>query len=86
MGEVTKDVIIAKLEEANPQAPRDRVVMYADCYLEYSEATRNIDQHGAIVANPRTGAPMENPYLKVRDKAFAKLRKIRLNTADLWGD
>ncbi len=64
---------------------RDRSILYADVYLEYREATANIDKTGAVVSNPRTGAPMDNPYLKVRDRAWMKLRKMqKVNTQGLW--
>jgi hypothetical protein len=41
---------------------------------------------GAIVAHPRTAAPMENPHLKVRTAslgAMQKLRRVR-NTNVAW--
>jgi len=64
---------------------RDRAVFYADAYVEYQEATKNIDENGAIVQHPRTGNPIENPYLVIRDRALRKLLSIRgVNTEELW--
>jgi phage terminase small subunit len=64
---------------------RDLAVQYADAYLEYVEASNNIREHGSIVLHPRTANPIENPYLKIRDRALAKLQKMRRVQADwLW--
>ncbi len=84
MGEVkTKDEVIEALVRQG--ARRDRAVLYADCYLEYQEATRNIDEHGTIVQHPRTGNPVENPYLAIRDRALKKLMVMKgVNAEGLW--
>lgn len=66
-------------------ARSDRVQFYADAYLEYMQATKNIDEHGTIVQHPRTGNPIENPYLAIRDRALRKLRSIKgINSQGLW--
>ncbi len=58
---------------------------YADAYMEYQEATENITRNGTIVAHPRTANPIENPYLKIRDRAAAKLAGMKYIKADfLW--
>jgi hypothetical protein len=37
------------------------------------------------VAHPRTGTPIENPYLKVRSEAMKDMRKLALKGLDkLW--
>lgn len=54
----------------------DVATMYAHAWAEYREAQASISTNGAIVANPRTGAPIPNPYLKVRDAAEAKLLRL----------
>ena len=83
MGEVTKADIVARLIEDG--TPRHRAAFYADAYLEYREATRNIEEHGIIVAHPRTANPIENPYLVIRDRAAKKLADMRGVKADwLW--
>lgn len=66
-------------------ATRDRANIYADAYLEYKQATENIDQHGLIVLHPRTGNPIENPYLPIRRAAGRTLATLRHVKADfLW--
>ncbi len=50
--------------------------LYADAYCEYHEAQDNIRRMGAVVANGRTGAAEQNPYLPVRDRAFARLEAL----------
>lgn len=84
VGEVkTKDEVVETLVKQG--AKRDRAVQYADACLEYQEASRNIDEHGAIVSHPRTGNPIENPYLAVRDRALKKLQSMRgVNAEGLW--
>lgn len=85
MGQVdwTKDAIIEKLVEEG--APRDQATLYADAYLEYREASQNIEQFGIIVQHPRTGNPIQNPYLDVRTRAAKKLAAMRKLKADfLW--
>jgi phage terminase small subunit len=57
-------------------AEPDVATMYAHAWAEYREAQESITKNGAVVANPRTGAPITNPYLKVRDAAEAKLLRL----------
>ena len=68
----TKATIVASLKADNPRASLADVTMYADAFLEYQAAQANIAEHGSIVFHPRTGAPIENPYLVVRDRAPAR--------------
>ncbi len=64
---------------------RDRAAQYADAYLTYQEAADNITPNGAIVAHPRTGAPLVNPNLRIRNDAYRILRTFRLSSVgDLW--
>jgi len=79
----TRAQVVGMLVERGTR--RDRAVFYADAYVEYQEATKNIDENGAIVQHPRTGNPIENPYLVIRDRALRKLLSIRgVNTEELW--
>lgn len=81
--ELSKDAIAALLIDAG--ARLDLAAHYADAFIEYRTATANIDKHGIIVANPRNGSPMENPYLGVRDRALKKLRTMDDVDSDmLW--
>ena len=63
----------------------DLANQYADAFLEYMKATQNIDQFGVIVTHPRTGNPIENPYLVIRDQALKKLQAMETVQCDqLW--
>lgn len=83
---MNREQLIEALTISNPKARRDRVTIYADSFLDYQEATANITEHGNIVAHPRTGAPIENPYIKVKARATAILTKVgrMLKTDGLW--
>ena len=76
MGKINKNEIVAILKRDNPHARSDELFMYADSYLDYTEASENVEKNGAIVLHPRTGAPIENPYLKVKNSAMSQLRKF----------
>lgn len=66
-------------------APKDQATIYADAYLEYQEATNNIQEYGTIVSHPRTANPIANPYLEIRDRAARKIQRMRKLQADfLW--
>ena len=56
---------------------RDLAVQYADAFLEYREASKNISEHGAVCQHPRTSNPITNPYLPIRDAALRKLQNMR---------
>lgn len=73
---MTRDDVVAILRRDNPAARSDDVAMYADCFLDYKEAADNIAKNGNIVMHPRTGTPIENPYIKVKASAMNQLRKI----------
>lgn len=59
------------------------MVQYADAFLEYAEASKNIGEHGAIVQHPRTSNPNQNPYLEIRDRALRKLQGM-VNVKAEW--
>lgn len=83
---MTKDAVLAILRKDNPGARAVDLSMYADAYLSYREAQDNIDKCGAIAAHPRTGQPIENPYLRVREsasKSLANLQRVK-KTDRLW--
>lgn len=76
-------VIIAGLVKRGTRA--DRAALYADAYLEYWEAAENIRTQGAMVLHPRTANPIENPYLRIRDRALERLVAMRGVAAEwLW--
>lgn len=73
------------LEKHNPDGKTALTTIYAGLFITYIEAESNIMEHGAVVAHPRTGMPIENPYLKVRTSAINDMQKMRgLKTAALW--
>lgn len=85
MGEMTRDEVLSALGRDNPKAKAGDIVMYADAFMEYQAAQANIAQHGSIVFHPRTGAPIDNPYMRVRDKAGALMRRMKIVKADaIW--
>jgi hypothetical protein len=64
---------------------RDHAHLYADAFVQYREAIDHIARFGAIVNHPRTGNPIVNPYLEIRDKATAQLKSLHRIKADfLW--
>lgn len=85
MGEMTREQIIAAIKADSPRAKMSDIIIYADAYLEYQAAQANIAEHGSIVFHPRTGAPIENPYIKIRNSASATIRKIlAIKASELW--
>lgn len=83
MGQVERDAVAAALERRGGR--RDQACQYADLFMEYQEAQRNIATNGTIVLHPRTGVPIENPYLRIRDKALSNLQRMTAVKADwLW--
>ena len=84
MGEMTKKEIVDILVRAGNAL--DVSIQYADVFLEYREASANIDANGVIVAHPRTQNPIDNPYLKIRDSALRKFQsfEIVLGVDEIW--
>ena len=64
------------LRKENPSALAMDIKLFANALRTYHEATQNILKNGAVVAHPRTGAPIENPYLKVATQTGAVLAKM----------
>jgi len=74
MGKVVN--IAAELRKDNPRASEVALKIYADALRTYNEAAANVLANGAICSHPRTGAPLENPYLKVQAQQAAILGKM----------
>jgi phage terminase small subunit len=71
----------------NPRASSEQVSMYASAFVQFWEAEENIRRNGHVCANPRTGAPMDNPYLRVRaaaEKSIQGMSRARLKSDRLW--
>jgi len=69
--------IDAELAKDNPGASGIAVRLYADALRTYHEAAENVLNNGAICSHPRTGAPIENPYLRIRTQQGMILGKMQ---------
>ncbi|MCR4341151.1 MAG: P27 family phage terminase small subunit [Gemmatimonadaceae bacterium] len=73
------------LRAANPRISMADAVTYATAWTEYVTADENIRANGTVVAHPKTGAPITNPYLPVRADAMKRMASVRGISADvLW--
>ena len=84
--QITLDNLRSWIREENPTAKTGDIEQYSHQLLTYFEASLSVLMLGAIVAHPRTAAPMENPHLKQRNQsmiAMQKLKKIR-KTDQTW--
>ena len=71
--------ILDELAQDNPGIPRVQLQVFGNALRVYCEAADNVRRNGAVVAHPRTGAPIENPYLKVQQaqgKILTEMRRI----------
>ena len=71
--------IEAELRKDNPTLSGIVLSMYAAALKLHCEASENVSRNGAICSHPRTGMPIENPYLKVQSHAvtiFSKFMKV----------
>jgi phage terminase small subunit len=64
--------------------PAAIAALYSDAVDLYNEAAKNISEFGAVTAHPRTGAPIENPYIKIRDGASKQIQQIHKNFPDYF--
>jgi phage terminase small subunit len=86
MGEMTVPRVVKILRNENPACPLGDLTMYAEGWLVLREAAANIAKNGAIVAHPRTNAPIENPYFRImaaQMKSLQGLKRVR-KTDQLW--
>jgi len=82
---MNKAEVLALLQADNPQAPLASLEMYAGTFLDYQEAAGNVAENGTIVAHPRTGAPIENPYFRIKVAAMKSLLAFkRIKSDRLW--
>lgn len=79
-------IVLARvLRAANPRADEAAIRAYAAALRDYAAAEANVAEHGAIVLHPRTGAPVENPFLGIRERSAAAMMKAKLrHTAEAW--
>lgn len=76
MGKVAPHAVEAELLRENPSLPAMRLRLYADALRLYLEASDNVRRLGAVVSHPRTGAPIENPFLSVQSRQAGILAKF----------
>jgi len=87
VGEVaTFKAVREVLAAENPDGlPAGMIEQYTDLFVTYREATLNIAKCGSVTAHPKTGAPLENPYLKVRQQTLTALRGFpEVKAANAW--
>lgn len=77
MGILNQEMVLAILREDNPGVSFEHLTLYAEHFLEYAKASAHIAEHGVIIAHSRTGAPIDNPYVRVRATAISALGKLR---------
>ena len=86
MAQMTQQRAIALIQAENRGVSLGDATIYADAFLAYQTAQANILEHGEIVAHPRTGAPIDNPYCATRAraaKAMQSCSKVK-RTDMLW--
>lgn len=84
MVKMTKEAVVEALERLNPRGKREDIMLFASFFLDFQEAEINIREHGTIVAHPRTAAPIDNPYLRIKQVSAAAMRKFKLKSGELW--
>lgn len=79
------DAVIDALRRSNRRADEATIRAYATALRDYLVAEANVAEHGTIVFHPRTGAPIENPYLAIRERCQAAMARARLrHTEEAW--
>lgn len=73
--------LVDSLRASNPYAQPAAIMIYVDALAEYRHAQAEIEKHGTVMV--KNGAPIENPYLKVRDRAAKMLLATRIKTKEL---
>jgi len=81
---MTQTEILEYLRALNPRTSETELAIFAVSFAEYQAAAVNIEKHGPIVFHPRTGAPIANPYIPIRDNAAKTMRSIRVKVGELW--
>ena len=68
VGPSLSSLCVATLGARNPDIHEDVLRIFVDALKLYAEASDNIAKNGALCGHPKTGAPMVNPYVGLRDK------------------
>ena len=66
---------VEELLKDNPDCRLLDIHVIADAIDVYEEASDNVKRNGAIVAHPRTGVPIENPYINMQHKTGVVIQK-----------
>jgi phage terminase small subunit len=77
------DEVTAELRRLNPLAKEMRIAIAANLISDYRAAAENIRANGTIVLHPRTGEPIANPYIAIRDRAAKQLLELRLDCGSM---
>lgn len=77
-----KPDLLQELTADNPGVQQIELTVFLNALTAYREATANLKKNGTIVLHPRTGQPLENPYLKVQTQMGAVLSKMRMIESD----
>jgi phage terminase small subunit len=81
---VKSDVVECLLNNCRIKLPV--ATMYADAFMEYRNAQSQIDEHGPVVRCERTGATVDNPFIKTRDSSYKKLLELgaKFDASAVW--
>ena len=71
--------LVELLRAENPAASRDHILAVADWLLLWADASRNVRRFGSVVLDPKTANRIENPKLKIKEKAEKALFKKPLS-------
>lgn len=74
--------IFEELKKDNPKIPLVDLRVFANALATYWEASENLRANGVVCSHPRTGAPLENPYLKVQAAQAPILARFRAVRSD----
>lgn len=74
--------IFGELRRDNPDEPLVDLAILTDLLRCYVEASENVRRNGAVCAHPRTGQPIENPYLKVFHKCVSQMVRFEALATD----
>jgi phage terminase small subunit len=78
-------VIVAELRKDNPHAKFTDINVFATALCRWAKAQANICKNGEVCANPRTGAPLVNPFLRVQDSALSVMLKYpKIKSDRVW--
>lgn len=74
--------LIQSLREHNEQAREADLLIYADALLGYCRARREVERQGAVVLHPKTGAPIDNPHLRIMQQCSAIMGRYKRIQSD----